>query len=267
LSEERVGLSEPTVTRETRGHLLLVGLNRAKKKNAFNLEMLRELSGAFTRLEQDPSLRAGVVFAHGPDFTGGLDLMNVAPAMMAGEHIFPETDVDPWGTHGKPRTKPVVVAVRGRCLTLGIELLLNADVCVAGADTVFAQIEIKRGLFPFGGGTARWVERVGWGNAMRWLLTGDELDVQEAHRIGLVQEVVAPELALPRAIEIAERIAAQAPLGVAATLRSSQLAINEGPEASMRALLPELQRLMTSDDAREGLASFVERREARFTGR
>jgi enoyl-CoA hydratase/carnithine racemase len=258
---------EPKVTHEQRGHVLLVGLNRPRKKNAFDLEMLRELSAAFTKLEADDALRVGVVFAHGSDFTGGLDLMSVAPAISAGEHIFPESDVDPWGTHGRPRRKPVVVAVRGLCLTLGIELLLNADVCVAGTDAVFAQIEVKRGLFPFGGGNARWVERVGWGNAMRWLLTGDQLDSAEALRIGLVQELVAPDLVLPRAIELAGRIAAQAPLGIAATLRSAHLSVSEGTDASMRELLPELRRLMATEDAQEGLASFVERRAGRFVGR
>jgi enoyl-CoA hydratase/carnithine racemase len=102
---------------------------------------------------------------------------------------------------------------------------------------------------------------------MRWLLTGDELDAREAHRIGLVQEVVAPDEALPRASAIAETIAAQAPLGIAAMLRSARLSMQEGTDASMRELLPELQRLMGTEDAREGLASFVERRAAVFAGR
>jgi enoyl-CoA hydratase/carnithine racemase len=102
---------------------------------------------------------------------------------------------------------------------------------------------------------------------MRWLLTADELDAREALRIGLVQEVVPPDTVLPRAIELAERIAQQAPLGIAATLRSARLAMTEGVDASMRELIPELLRLMTSEDAQEGLASFIERRAGRFTGR
>jgi enoyl-CoA hydratase/carnithine racemase len=187
--------------------------------------------------------------------------------MARGEHIFSDDVIDPWGTHGRPCGKPIVIAVRGLCLTLGIELLLNCDVCIAGADARFAQIEIKRGLFPFGGGTVRWVERLGWGDAMRWLLTGDELGAAEAHRLGLVQEIVDPDHALPRAIELAEKIAAQAPLGVAATLRSARLAIDQGRQAAFDRLLPEIGALMNSEDAREGLASFVERRTANFKGR
>jgi enoyl-CoA hydratase/carnithine racemase len=172
--------------------------------------------------------------------------------------------VDPCGVHGKFRTKPTVIAVHGRCLTLGIELCLAQDVVVAAKDTRFAQIEIKRGIFPFGGATFRFVNAAGWGNAMRWLLTGDEFGADEAHRIGLVQEVVERGQQLERAIAIAETIAAQAPLGVYATLASARRAVME--QEAARALLPEVQRLMTTDDAREGLQSFLERRAARFTG-
>ena len=259
--------TEPRITRETRGPVMLIGLNRVKKKNAFDLAMLNELAAAITHLDASPDLRCGVVFTHGADFTAGLDLMNVAPALAGADHWFGDDVIDPWGTHGRRCRKPIIVAVRGLCLTLGIELILACDICVAATDTRFAQIEVKRGLFPFGGGTARWVSRTTWGNAMRWLLTGDELDAAEAHRIGLVQEVVEPDQALPRAIELAERISAQAPLGVEATLRTARLAVAPAEAPSMEALLPELRKLMSSDDLREGFASFLERRTASFKGR
>ena len=179
------------------------------------------------------------------------------------------TRSNPWRTYGRAVSKPIVVAVHGLCLTLGIELLLAADVRVAADDARFAQVEIKRGIFPFGGGCARWVSTCGWGNAMRYLLTGDELDAREAERIGLVQEVVPGGAAavLERALALAGTIAAQAPLGVQATLASARLATAAGEQAAARELLPTLQRLMGSDDAREGLLSFMERRAARFTGR
>jgi enoyl-CoA hydratase len=100
---------------------------------------------------------------------------------------------------------------------------------------------------------------------MRWLLTGDEFDAKEAHRIGLVQEVVALGEQLPRAIAIAETIAKQAPLGVTATIASARRSLVE--EAAAKALLPELQRLMQTEDAREGMMSFLERRAASFKGK
>jgi enoyl-CoA hydratase len=257
----------PRITREVRGHLLLIGFNRAAKKNAFDLPMLAGLAEAFTELDQSPDLRCGVVFAHGADFTAGLDLGNVAPSLAQGGSLAPPGGVDPFAVTGPGCSKPIVCAVQGLCFTLGIELMLSCDVVVAAADVRFGQIEIKRGIFPFGGGTWRWVQTCGWGNAMRYLLTADMLDAATALRLGMVQEVVTPDRALPRAIEIAETIAAQAPLGVMATLRSARTAVAHGPEAAARGLMPELQKLMQSEDAKEGLQSFLERRAGRFTGR
>jgi enoyl-CoA hydratase/carnithine racemase len=174
--------------------------------------------------------------------------------------------IDPFGLQGRRLGKPVVAAVQGICFTIGIELMLAADIRVAARDTRFGQIEVRRGIYPVGGATIRLPRELGWGNAMRWLLTGDEFGADEALRIGLVQEVVETSLQLPRAVELAERIAAQAPLGVRATLQSARLAIDDEAEAARR-LLPDLQPIMASDDAREGLQSFLERRPARFTGR
>jgi len=256
--------ADARITTEKRGHLLLIGLNRPKKMNAFDTAMLREFAAAFESVEKDDDVRCGVVFAHGDHFTAGLDLADVAPKVAEGMPLFGGEAIDPWGVHGKQRTKPVVVAVHGRCLTLGIELCLAQDIVVAARDTKFAQIEIKRGIFPFGGATFRLVQTAGWGNAMRWLLTGDEFDATEAHRIGLVQEVVDRGQELSRAVAIAETIASQAPLGVRSTIASARKSLTE--EAAARALLPEIQRLMATDDAREGLMSFLERRAAKFTG-
>ncbi len=102
---------------------------------------------------------------------------------------------------------------------------------------------------------------------MRYLLTGDELDAATALRIGLVQEVTEPGQELERALAIAERIAQQAPMGVQATLRNARTAGREGVDAAIAELRPSVARLLGSEDAREGMMSFIERREARFTGR
>ncbi|MBI5482550.1 MAG: crotonase/enoyl-CoA hydratase family protein [Deltaproteobacteria bacterium] len=266
-AEPASGASEARITREARGHVLLIGFNRPAKKNAFDLVMWRELVTAFTELDRNPELRCGLVFAHGPAFTAGLDLANVAPAVATGEFPGTADAIDPFATHGARVSKPVVCAVHGLCLTLGIELMLACDIRVAAEGARFGQIEVKRGIFPFGGGCARWVTACGWGNAMRYLLTGDEFDAQEALRIGLVQEVVPPERLLPRALELAETVAAQAPLAVQATLRNARLANEGGAALAARELMPEILRLMASEDAVEGLRSFVERRAAKFTGR
>jgi enoyl-CoA hydratase len=255
------------ITREPQGHILLIGIDRPAKKNAFDLGMLAGLAEAFTELDRSPDLRCGVVFARGGDFTAGLDLGQVAPSLVQGGGLTPPGAVDPFGIHGPPCSKPVVCAVQGLCFTVGIELMLACDVVVAAESARFGQIEIRRGLFPFGGGTLRWVQTCGWGNAMRYLLTADMLDAATALRLGLVQEVVPPEQVLARATAIAETIAAQAPLGVMATLRSARKALAEGPEAAARDLMPELAKIMQSEDVKEGLQSFLERRAGRFTGR
>jgi enoyl-CoA hydratase/carnithine racemase len=162
--------------------------------------------------------------------------------------------------------KPVVMAVQGICLTIGLELLLASDIRVAADTARFGQIEIKRGIYPVGGATVRLFQEIGWGNAMRYLLTGDEITAKEAFRLGLVQEVTSPDACLDTAITIAQTISKQAPLGVAASLKSSRLARSHGDRAAIDRLLPDLMPLMNSRDVQEGLASFMERREARFKG-
>jgi enoyl-CoA hydratase len=257
-----------TVSLERDGHVLLIGLNRPHKRNAFDRAMLVDLARAYAVLESDTSVRAGVVFAHGDHFTAGLDLVDVGPGIAAGELAFPDDGRDPWRLDG-PWTTPVVVVVHGWCMTLGIELLLAADIRIAAAGTRFTQLEVQRGIYPFGGATIRLPREAGWGNAMRWLLTGDEFDAAEAHRIGLVQEVAEdPAAALARAREIAHTIADRAaPLGVRATLASAHLAREHGDAAAIERLRPAVAELFASEDAAEGVQSFIERRQARFQGR
>ncbi|MFH2009233.1 MAG: crotonase/enoyl-CoA hydratase family protein [bacterium] len=258
---------ESTVTTETRGHVFHIGLNRAAKRNAFTMEMLHSLASAYGAYEQDPELRCALVFAHGEHFTTGLDLADVGPRVASGESLVCEGGLDPWRVLDSGTSKPVVVAVQGWCLTAGLELLLASDIRLAAQGTRFAQLEVKRGIMPFGGATLRLPRLTGWGNAMRYLLTGDEFDADEAYRIGLVQEVVTPEALLDRAAELAETVARQAPLAVQESLRSARLAVEEGPGAAAAALEEQVHRLMGSEDAMEGMMSFIERRDARFKGR
>jgi enoyl-CoA hydratase/carnithine racemase len=261
-----MGNEVSSIRTQAHGHVFHIGFDRPQKLNAFDTDMLRALGDAYTRYEEDASLRCAVVFAHGKDFTAGLDLANVASRVASGEPLWPAAGVDPWGLEGRTRTKPVVVAMHGRVFTLGIELALASDVRLCSDDATFAQLEIARGIFPFGGATFRAPAQLGWGNAMRFLLTAEPFGAQEALRIGLVQEVTTREALLDRATAIAERIAAQAPLGVRATLASARLAQRDGEQVAGRALRSEIVRLMASDDAREGLQSFLERRAGRFTG-
>jgi enoyl-CoA hydratase len=126
---------------------------------------------------------------------------------------------------------------------------------------------VARGILPFGGATIRFPRAAGWGDAMRWMLTGDEFDAAEAHRIGVVQEVVPDGTQLGRAVELARRIAAQAPLAVQATLASARLATREGEAAAEARLAGELVRLASSEDARTAMAAYLSKQPAEFVGR
>ncbi|MEY9853982.1 enoyl-CoA hydratase [Leifsonia sp. EB41] len=261
-------MSEPKILTERRGHVLLIGLNRPEKRNAADYELLSALAEAYGELDRDPGLRVGVVHAIGDHFTGGLDLADVGPRIgPEGLSFVGDTGVDPWGVSGPRVRKPVVVAVQGTCLTLGIELILAADVAVAARSTTFAQIEVARGILPFGGATIRFPRAAGWGNAMRYILTGDPFDADEAYRMGLVQEVVDDGAQLDSALAIAERIAAQAPLAVQATLANAVTAVQDGDAAAQAALQPALVRLAGSEDARIGMQAFLTRTPAEFVGR
>jgi enoyl-CoA hydratase len=260
----RMSLQRTSV--EIRGHVLLIGLDRAAKRNAFDLQMYSELGQILGDLQRDERLRCGVLFAHGEHFTGGIELPQWLPFFRDGRlPPLPEGALDPLAREpARTLSKPLVIAVHGWCLTIGIELLLAADIRVAADDTRFAQIEVKRGIYPVGGATVRLVQELGWGNAMRWLLTGDEFSAPEAYRIGLVQEVVPAGTQLQRALSIAETIARQSPIGVQASLASARMARREGERAAFESMLSDLQQVLASDDAVEGLRSFLERREPRF---
>jgi enoyl-CoA hydratase/carnithine racemase len=257
------------VTVEKDGAVLCMGINRPEKRNAFDLATIDQLSAAFERLGTDPALRVGVLFAHGEHFSAGLDLAEVGPAVaekgpvaLAGGRRF-----DPFGVWAPQVPKPVVMALSGISYTLSIELALACDVVVCDPTVRFRQLEIARGILPFGGATMRAPAKLGWGNAMRFLLTAEEFGAAEALRIGLVQEITAPGQHVTRAKALAQLIAKQAPLGVQGTLENARRYETQGAAAATAHLQSLLGQVMTSEDAAEGLASFVERREAQFKGR
>ncbi len=271
-AQRRIAMNEslgdaPRVVTERRGHMFLIKLNRAGKRNAVDRAMYNQLAVAYGELDKDADLRVGVLHADGDHFTGGLDLTDWV-GVIENEGLAPtEGGLDPLGITTNPVSKPVVIAVQGTCLTIGIEMMLASDIRVAATDTRFAQIEVKRGIFPTGGATWRFFRDAGWGNAMRYILTGDQFDAEDAFRMGLVQELVPPGRQMDRALEIAEVIAAQAPLAVAATLASARLAEAQGYPAVVPTLVPMQSELLKSEDAREGVQSFIERRTASFSGR
>jgi enoyl-CoA hydratase/carnithine racemase len=240
---------EGCIDTQVLGHILLIGINRPAKRNGWTPPMFRQLAEAYTRLDDDPELRVGVLHAFGDHFTGGLDLPAVTAYMQRGEKAIPEGLVEPhdFGQPGyRRRTKPMVVA---------------ADNCR------FSQMEVQRGIMATGGATLRMAERAGTGNALLHLLTADEFDSAEALRLNFVQKVVPAGQELDEALAIARRIEAQAPLAVVATRLNVLKAIEQGQAAAVADFVPVQKQLANSEDAAEGVRAFVERRPARFSGR
>ncbi|MEQ1311708.1 crotonase/enoyl-CoA hydratase family protein [Acinetobacter sp. XH1639] len=254
------------VSREIMDHIMLIGLDRVAKRNAFDSHMIEDLSLALTEYENNPELRCAVIFAHGDHFTAGLDLVELQPKIPQGIFSFEEGQINPWGVGGRHRTKPVVVAVQGICYTAGVELMLNADVVVASEDTIFGQLEVLRGIMPFGGATVRFVQAAGWQKAMPYLLTGKTFDTQKANELNLLSEIVAKGTQLNRAIEIAQEICIAAPLAVQALLASATDAVTQGEVFAFQNMDSYLKRLFASQDAQEGVRAMLERRLPQFKG-
>ncbi|MFI4933558.1 MAG: crotonase/enoyl-CoA hydratase family protein [Caulobacterales bacterium] len=257
--------AEGRVRHERHGRILKIIIDNPTKKNAFLPEMMAQLSDALTLLDRDHDLWCGVLCAEGDNFTAGLDM----PKFFGpGAKTVPQAEdsIDAFGLRNICR-KPIVTAVNGICFTVGIEMMLAGDIVVAADDCRFCQMEAKRGIAPLGGAHFRFLTRAGWGNAMYHLMLCDEFGAQEAYRIGLVQEVVPAGQHVERAMELARIINANAPLGIQVTKAAGREFIAAGERAAIAAGSTIREQVMNTEDAAEGIRSFVERRAAQFQGR
>jgi enoyl-CoA hydratase/carnithine racemase len=254
------------VTQE--GAILIIKVNRPEKYNALSVAMYHALGRALHRLNTDPELRVAVLHAEGKHFTAGVELDQWAPVFASGD-AFPvqEGEIDPMGLTGAPHSKPVIIAVQGYCFTWGVEILLNTEIRVAARDTQFQMLEVQRGLYPCGGATLRLHQEIGWSNAQKVLLTGERWSAEQAQEWGMVQDLVEPGEQLNKAMEYAQAIADNAPLAVQGLLKSERTAQHADHETAVRQMFDDLVPVMQSEDAREGVQSFVERRKAVFRGK
>ncbi|MBK5010881.1 crotonase/enoyl-CoA hydratase family protein [Pseudomonas sp. S60] len=255
------------VTTRQEGQILLICVDRPEKRNGFTPKMFEELAKAFTRLEESPELFCGLLYAAGDHFTAGLDMPKIVPLRQAGKPLFPANEADPFNLREPLRKKPVVIALQGICFTVAVELMLASDIAVAADNCRFSQLEVKRGIMAGCGATIRMVERAGWGNAMKILLTGDEFSAEEAYRLNFVQEVVPAGTEFDKAMEYALKIAAQAPLAVQATRENARLSLGQGWLTAYSKIQSTQKFLYNTEDAKEGVQSFIEKRTARFVGR
>lgn len=254
--------TEPELVLERRGMISIARLNRPEARNALSPSLLMAIGEAVVDAEEDPDVRALVLTGTGPRaFCAGMDLRTFADgdASPAG----PSTDAFIRLMHGDARV-PVIGAANGSAVGGGLELLLGCDLVVASVDARLGLPEVQRGLFPGGSGTTL-ARRVPMAIALELTLTGDLVTAERALAAGLVNAVVAPDQVLAVATAYAERIAANAPLGVAACRELVRLWPTDAAAATAR--LAEWQTLVFSSvDAREGATAFVEKRPPVWTG-
>ncbi|KND61930.1 Enoyl-CoA hydratase [Candidatus Burkholderia verschuerenii] len=259
------------LTIERRDSIALIGINRPDIQNRIDPETYLALARALYTFDNDSSLRAAVVFGHGENFSQGIDVTAFAPVIASGQPFLPELEHeshDPLEKASPDRlSKPLIAVVHGDTWNMAHEIFLAADIRVAANNTNFGQDENTHGRFPGGGSTVRFVREAGWGNAMRYMLTGEHWNADEAYRMGLVQHVAnSASNALSVGLDIAKRISACAPLGVRTTLESAHLAIVPYETPALSKLDAQFGQLFHTRDFAEGRKADAEARKPEFKG-
>jgi enoyl-CoA hydratase/carnithine racemase len=258
-----------TISVERRGDIVLIGLNRPFIQNRLDPPTRARLAEVFYQYEHDPSLLAALLFGHGEHFSRGIDVDASQAALIAGSRAPARTDaLDPLGNSQPHRTKPLVVVVHGDTWNLGHELYLAGDIRIAAADTRFGQDENTHGRFPGGGATVRFVREAGWGNAMRYMLTGDHWTADESYRMGITQAIApTPDAALDAGIAMARKVAACGPLSIKATLASAHHVIDPVEADALSKLDAAYGALYRTEDFVEGRRAEAEGRPPKYQGK
>ena len=258
-----------TVTVERRGQVVLVGLNRPFIQNRIDPPTRLRLGEVLYQYEHDPTLRALVLFGHGPNFSRGIDVDASQAGIISGRReTTPAPTLDLNGNSQPRRTKPMVVVVHGDTWNLGHEIYLAGDIRIAAADTRFGQDENTHGRFPGGGATVRFVREAGWGNAMRYMLTGDHWSAEESYRMGVTQQVAPTAVAaLDAGVALANKIAACGPLSIKATLASAHLYVDPVEADALSKLGAQYSALYRTEDFIEGRRAEAEGRPPQYKGK
>jgi len=262
-----------SVRLEHDGAVLMVTIDRPRARNALSLQMSRELAAAWTELRDDPRLRVAVLTGAGEAaFCAGADLKEVGAwyRSMTPLERRRHGEREP-GLGGLTRNldpgKPVLAAINGACLAGGLELALACDLRIAAEHATFGLPEVRWGIIPGAGGTQRLPRAVPRALAMEMLLTGAPVDAGTALRAGLVSRVVEGARLAEEALELARRIARNAPLAVQTARAAARAGAHLGLDEALALEQLHAEPLRQTEDVREGLRAFAERREPRFEGR
>lgn len=250
---------------EVKGHIATITMNRPEAMNALNEKVLRELKQAVAQVRNDPAVRVVIVTGEGPAFVAGADIR----AMMA-KNLIEIRDFTQFGqgvlSDIEQMEKPVIAAINGFALGGGLELALACDIRLASTEARMGFPEVGLGIFPGLGGTQRVTRLLGKGRACELIFTGRQLDAEEAAGIGLVNRVVSPRQLAPEVRLLAQRIAGQAPVAVGRAKAAINQAAQGSLDAGMDFELEAVTQMFGTQDQKEGMTAFLERRRPEFKG-
>ena len=249
---------------ETRGRVGLITLNRPQAMNALNNQLMRELMDALDAFDKNDGIGAMVITGNEKAFAAGADIKE-----MAGKSIHEMMDTDHIAVFGRIRTiqKPVIAAVSGWVLGGGCEIALSCDMIVASESAMFGQPEINIGVIPGAGGTQRLTRAVGKVIAMEMILNDRRLTAQEAYQFGMVNRVVPVDGYLEEALKLAEEIASRAPIAVRAAKKMINQAFERTLSEGLVAEKQEFYNLFATEDQKEGMRAFMEKRKPEWKGK
>jgi enoyl-CoA hydratase len=244
-------------------HIALIQINRPKELNALNLEVMTLIKNALVQLDKDDSVRAIIITGDHRAFAAGADIKQ-----MSGKGAIDMLKIDQFSTWDQIRKtkKPLIAAVSGFALGGGCELVMQCDIIIASETAQFGQPEIKIGIMPGAGGTQRLTRAVGKARAMEMVLTGTFITAQEAQEAGLINKVVPVEIYLDEAIKMAKKIAQMAPLAVQLAKESVLKAFELPLQEALHFERKNFYTLFATEDQKEGMKAFIEKRRANFKG-